>query len=123
MASPRPSAPPSTDDQALSMLEALSAFPEIDISDGLENVHQRAPLYLRLLESFMQSHGDDHLNIRTALANGQTGEPEHLAHSLKGVSSTLGLRVVHSAAQGVNDALRNNTAPSDEMLQTVTQIR
>ncbi|HSG23691.1 MAG TPA: response regulator, partial [Azonexus sp.] len=98
-------------DEAL--IQAIASIPGIDTGSGLLAVRGRPASYLRLLRSFVTQHGNDHLGIKTALADAQTGDAERLAHSLKGAAGALGLSGIYATAAALNDALRAPGKPAE----------
>ena len=92
----------------LAMIEGLRDDPDFDIDYGLNTLRGKHASYLRLLRSFAVSHAGDASQLLALIGGGNFNETERLAHNLKGVGGTLGLRGIHLAAVALNDALRSN---------------
>jgi two-component system sensor histidine kinase/response regulator len=116
-----------TDDQKLA---ALSEVMGVDVAAGLKSLRNKIPSYLRLLGQLAQEHQNDTDRIRTVLAAGDPTEARRIAHTLKGVSGTLGLPILHEAAKELDLALREGRPASeiegqledlDDLLKETTQ--
>ncbi len=62
--------------------------------------------YARLLRRFVELHGADMSSARQCLADGRLEEARLIAHTLKGLSASLGLCVVQEQAQQLDMAIR-----------------
>ena len=74
--------------------------------EGLLNVGDRIASYTRLLRKYVSTHAGDMATMRRQLAAAETEEALRLAHSLKGVSATLGVRGIQAAAETLEAAIR-----------------
>ena len=92
------------------LLEALGEIQGIDLDTGLSITRGRPERYVRLLRKYAAEHGGDVGRLRDALAQGDRPGAERIAHSLKGVSGTLGISVVYRLAVEVNDLIRRDVA-------------
>jgi PAS domain S-box-containing protein len=102
-----PQAPvPAPADTAEATIAALEKVPGLDVAYGLKTMRGKLPSYLRLLGLFVETHGRDPEKIRAALDSGTTLQAEQITHGLKGVSGTLGLTEICTAAQALDNALR-----------------
>ncbi len=90
----------------------LAAASWVDMDQAMRAVRDNLDSYQRLLHSFVQGHGDDGQILAAARRDNHQAARE-LAHNLKGVAGTLGLKHIHAAACALNDALRPNAAPVD----------
>lgn len=61
-------------------------------------VRGKVDTYLRLLAKFAETHNGDFDLIRRTLADNNRDEARRIAHSLKGVSATLGATFINQAA-------------------------
>jgi len=103
--------PPAAAERDLS--SALAGVPGLDLDAGLRAVRGRFASYRRLLNSFLDQHGQDDQLIAQALDDGRPNDASHLAHALKGAAGTLGLTGIHLAAARLNEALRHpGSAPA-----------
>ncbi|MBF0310015.1 MAG: PAS domain-containing protein [Magnetococcales bacterium] len=117
-ASPGSDAVLSTDELAL----RLGAIPGLDLVQGLAVVRQEGLKYLHHLRRFVTSHQGDMDRIGLLLANGDREAARGIAHGLKGVSATLGVRRVADPATRLNQLLQENGAP-EECDELVTRCR
>ncbi len=90
----------------------LAAASWVDMDQAMRAVRDNLDSYQRLLHSFVQGHGDDEQILAAARRDNHQAARE-LAHNLKGVAGTLGLKHIHAAASALNDALRPNATPVD----------
>ncbi len=92
------------------LFDQLRDNPDFDIDFGLHTVRGKHASYLRLLRSFADTHADDAARLRALANEGAFAEAARLAHNLKGVGGTLGLRAIHLGAVALNDHLRDTAA-------------
>ncbi|WP_295008463.1 PAS domain S-box protein [uncultured Dechloromonas sp.] len=92
-------------------IAALAGIAGLDSNLGLLAVRGRVDSYIRLLGKFTETHGHDFARIRQQLADGNLDEARRLAHSLKGVSATLGAVQVNHAALTLELAIREGRDP------------
>lgn len=109
----------SSDEVNNSQIE-LAEIPGVDTVKGLQMVNGNIGKYRRLLRMFAQSHRQDMSLVREQLASGDNEAARRLAHGLKGVSATLGARVVADCAAEVDNALRAEADPDVCMKLTLT---
>ncbi len=88
---------------------ALSAIPGIDVASGLRTTRGRLAGYCRLLRHFLDSHGQDSAKLASARTENRIDDLRRLAHNLKGVSGTLGLTAIFTAANACNESWRQCT--------------
>jgi len=91
----------------------LRNIPGLDVEAGLIAVLGRESSYLRLLRRYLEHHAGDVDNLRVALAAGNLEEAQQVAHSLKGVSATLGVRGVQQPATELDAALKEKRGASE----------
>ncbi|MBF0226892.1 MAG: response regulator [Desulfobacterales bacterium] len=86
-------------------------FPEmlegIDIDMGLKNIRDNRKLYKNILSEFYKSHRDDINKIKNALDRQDLVTAERHAHTLKGISGTIGAKLVQKNAEEVEYAIKN----------------
>ena len=108
-AGPTPAAQPKVAENsfdAVGLQERLEAVPGLDVVLGLQSVRNRMATYVRLLGKYVDGHCDDMAAVRRQLAAGNVGEAQRLAHSLKGVSATLGVQEVRAQAAELEMAIK-----------------
>ena len=84
----------------------LSGIVGLDSRFGLQSVRGRMDSYLRLLTMFAENHSADFARIRDNLAAGNRDEARRLAHSLKGVSATLGAVLINKTSMALETAIK-----------------
>jgi two-component system, sensor histidine kinase and response regulator len=97
---------PKSDAELQRQLEQIT---DLDVTQGMLSMRNRLSTYVRLLGKYVESHSPDMANVREQLAAGNFDEARRLAHSLKGVSATLGASKVQANAlvleMAINDRL------------------
>jgi CheY-like chemotaxis protein len=78
----------------------------IDIAEGLRRVGGNRTLYRKLLVEFSQDHSDDVHAIRQALDQGDLDTAQRIAHTIKGVSGSIGAGDLHRNAESLDSALK-----------------
>ena len=79
----------------------------VDIADGLHRVGGNERLYRAMLRQYAEDQADTPTALRAALAAADMKTAERLAHTLKGVSATLGIKPASGAAAVVEDRIRH----------------
>jgi CheY-like chemotaxis protein/HPt (histidine-containing phosphotransfer) domain-containing protein len=92
------------DDGALRAI--LDDIAGLDVENALKRVRGKLASYTRLLEMFARDHADDVAKLRAYLASGKMEDAQRLAHTLKGVSATLGANEVRQCALDLELAIR-----------------
>jgi PAS domain S-box-containing protein len=86
----------------------LPDLPGIDTEAGVARVGGNVSSYLRLLDRFTENQSDAIGQISAAVDRGDADEAVRLAHTLKGVSGSIGASALHSHATEVEAALEEN---------------
>jgi two-component system sensor histidine kinase/response regulator len=86
----------------------LTAIAGVDIADGLHRVGGNLRLYRAMLRQYAEDQADTPSALRAALAAADMKTAERLAHTLKGVSATLGIKRPSEAAAVVEDRIRHD---------------
>ncbi|WBY00390.1 response regulator [Ramlibacter tataouinensis] len=84
----------------------------LDADQGLAVACGNRQLYRDLLARFVSGQGPVPVQIHDALANGQIGDAERLAHTLKGAAANVGAAPVAQFAAQLEVALRNYEPPA-----------
>ncbi len=100
---PRPLAPPATEDELRAVLKNV---PHLNVDQGLLSVRNRIGTYARLLSKFIETHDSDMNQIKEQLQMENFDEARRLAHSLKGVSATMGAVEVQARAYTLEMAIK-----------------
>ncbi len=89
-----------------------SGLPEnldgLDVQAGLAHMMGKKPLYLAMLQRYVTGQRDCADNIRLALAAGDAATAQRAAHTLKGVSGTIGAKDISALAGAVETAIRDH---------------
>ena len=95
--------PPVGSPERVAQLEGIAG---LDSKFGIQAVRGRVESYIRLLVKFAETHRDDFAEIHRLLAAGARDDARRMAHSLKGVSATLGAVEVHRTSLELEQAIR-----------------
>ncbi len=106
----KPSAPAPSLERSGDILEQLRCLPGMDVEAGMKAVRNKLPSYVRFLGQFVQQHRHDGEPTRRCLREGRMEEARLKAHTLKGASSTLGVRAVFDVAQTLERAILEHRA-------------
>ena len=85
----------------------------LDVATGLKRVLGNKTLYLSMLQRFIRTQASAPLAIQAAVAAGDLGAAQLLAHTLKGLAGTIGLSGVQVATAGLEAALAQPTKEGD----------
>jgi GAF domain-containing protein/CheY-like chemotaxis protein len=85
----------------------LTGIAGVDTADGLHRVGGNLRLYRAMLQQYAEDQADTPTALRAALAEGDAKTAERLAHTLKGVSATLGIKPASEAGAVVEDRIRH----------------
>jgi two-component system sensor histidine kinase/response regulator len=96
-------------DQALA--EALSRVTGLDTRAGLSGSLGNVRFYGNMLKKFLNGQSDAIERIRQSLEAGDADQAELIAHTLKGVSASLGANRLAQIADGLERSLRNRATP------------
>jgi PAS domain S-box-containing protein len=86
----------------------LAGIAGIDTADGLHRVGGNERLFRVMLRQYAEDQADTPAAVRAALAAADMKTAERLAHTLKGVSATLGIKPASEAAAVVEDRIRHD---------------
>jgi two-component system sensor histidine kinase/response regulator len=86
----------------------LTGIDGVDAADGLHRVGGNLRLYRAMLRQYAEDQADTPTALRAALAAADMKTAERLAHTLKGVSATLGIKRPSEAAAVVEDRIRHD---------------
>ena len=106
--------PEPVDEQPDSLAE-LEAIEGLDVKGAMSRVLNKQDLYEKLLRQFTTGPESQTIEtVRAKLSEGDPGAAERAAHSLKGVSGTLGMSELQSRAAGLEAAIKADK-PQDEI--------
>ncbi len=106
---------------ALPTAAELPELPGIDVEAALARVRGKTDFYLRMLKTFVDSHGADAERIGAALARGEHEAARQTAHKLKGAAGNLGLTEVYQAASRLEAALKQGSSDYPDIFASVRQ--
>jgi two-component system sensor histidine kinase/response regulator len=101
-----------TKEVAYSLLNALRAIPELDVSMGLTRTANKPIFYASMLRKFVHSQEDAVRRMRQSLADANTPTATLLAHTLKGLAGNLGAMRLYESAGALEELL--STAPDPQ---------
>jgi two-component system sensor histidine kinase/response regulator len=87
---------------------ALPPIAGVNIAEGLNRVAGNRRLYRDLLSQFSAKQAGAATEIAEALDRGDRQTAERTAHTVKGVAGNLGITDVHTSAQKLEKAIREN---------------
>jgi len=108
-----------------SATQNLHEIPEIegvDIKDGLKRVGGNAELYRGLLVKFAAKNRDADVQVSAALEGGDRERAQRIAHTMKGVAGSLGIKRVQFAAEKLEEAIRGRDTAVSAILQDLTSL-
>jgi two-component system sensor histidine kinase/response regulator len=123
-AKPRPTQPcrPENEHVDVPSSQALLGIEGIDLKDGLRRVAGNRRLYRDLLLQFASKHSDASVQVSAALKSGDRKLAERIAHTVKGVAGTIGIKKIQSAAEKLEKAIRNGDAAVSAILQDFASL-
>jgi HPt (histidine-containing phosphotransfer) domain-containing protein len=116
-----PAAPTAIPASASEAVGRVAQIPGIDVHFGLASLRGNASSYLRMLHMFVDTHGNDPALLHGYLAAADLDRAHRLAHTLKGVSGTLGMSEIQLLATELDAALVEPKA-DDVLLGMVTTL-
>ena len=87
-------------------VDLLRAVPGLNVDRGLSLVAGQAALYRRVLQIFLDTHGDDARVLESLRASGQREALQRKAHSIKGAAGSVGAQDVAACAAVLDAAVR-----------------
>lgn len=96
------------DDELNSQGNNQEKYPGIELSVGLKNVLDDESLFNEILIMFYQDHGEDVDKLRKALSSQDILTAKHLAHTLKGVASSIGAMTLFEKTKILDEAINAN---------------
>ncbi|WDE03023.1 diguanylate cyclase [Thalassomonas viridans] len=91
-------------------------LPGIDQQIGLGNVLGDESLFREILVMFYQDHHDDKEKLQSALAGKDSAAAKHLAHTLKGVASSVGAMSLFERAKALDNAISGGEIEQYQLL-------
>jgi CheY-like chemotaxis protein len=115
---------PDTESAGDGTAEALPEIPGIDTHAGVQRIGGNIASYRKLLQKFADNQANVLDSIRSAIAGKDSELSLRLAHTLKGVSGSIGADAVQQAAAKLEAALKEAPAelPEDLLLDTEKEL-
>ena len=88
----------------------LPSIPEINMQHGLRNVGGNSTMYKKILNTFTKNQGDACQLMVTHLQNGDTNSLGRTAHTLKGLSATIGAETLSALAAKIETGAEQSAA-------------
>ncbi|NVO08308.1 MAG: response regulator, partial [Rhodoferax sp.] len=107
----------SQSDQAL--LDALGRVAGLDVQAGMGSALGNVQFYARMLRKFLAGQADAIGRLTQCLDGGDEAGAELIAHTLKGVSASLGARRLAHLAEGLERSLRNHATPQARLAAAI----
>jgi CheY-like chemotaxis protein/HPt (histidine-containing phosphotransfer) domain-containing protein len=99
---------------AAAPVDALpDSLPPFDIPAALKRVNGKRPLLRKLIVGFADGFADAVPTLRRQIAEGALAEARRLAHTLKGVASSLEIGAVAASAAAIEASLADGSPPQD----------
>jgi len=95
-------------------------YPGIDLTVGVNNVLGDEKLFEQVLGMFYEDHAQDQHKLTKAIACGDITMAKHLAHTLKGVASSIGAMLLFKAAKELDIAI--NQEDEHKYIDLTTQV-
>ena len=115
---------PDEDVVATSAQAVLPKIPGIDTVSGVQRIGGNIASYRKLLQKFAANQAGAPDEIRAALAESDHERSARLAHTLKGVSGSIGATAVQRAAAKLETALKDapDVLPEELLAETETAL-
>ena len=94
----------------------IPELPGIDTEAGLSRVEGKKALYINMLNKFVSSFPESAQEIQASLNNKDLISAQRLAHTVKGVSGTIGAKSLQKVADELELAIKNNEKDNFEYL-------
>ena len=105
-----------------SQLDELPPIAGLDTTDGLSRVAGNRQLYLKLLRQFIEQQGPVPAQIAEALERHDDSLAERLAHTIKGLTGSIGARSLQQVAAKLEKAIVTRM-PAAELMPLLREFR
>ncbi|WP_018409840.1 response regulator [Methyloversatilis thermotolerans] len=90
--------------------ESVPALPGLDVAVGMAHCMGKPQLYRRLLRGFVRGQADFIIQFTEAMAAGERETARRLAHTLRGLTGTLGAQPLHELASELETRIADNAS-------------
>ena len=104
----------SSDDREFSA--RFQKIPDFDISAGLYHANNNRTLYLRIVQGFVNDYGSKTLELRKLMEASKYEDAARIAHTIKGLSGTIGAGNVQKLGLALETSLLNKQKNFNELL-------
>jgi len=104
-----------------SQMELPETLPGINIKDALKRVGGDSNLLSKLLKKFSVNHKNAVAEIESDIASGNRDRAIRLAHTLKGLSGTIGARRLHETAKVLEASIRAEETETGQFLDGLSK--
>jgi len=104
-----------------SQMELPETLPGINIKDALKRVGGDSNLLSKLLKKFSVNHKNAVAEIESNIASGNRDRAIRLAHTLKGLSGTIGARRLHETAKVLEASIRAEETETGQFLDGLSK--
>ena len=104
----------SSDDKEFSA--RFQKIPDFDISAGLYHANNNRTLYLRIVQGFINDYGSKTLELRKLMEASKYEDAARIAHTIKGLSGTIGAGNVQKLGLALETSLLNKQKNFNELL-------
>ncbi|MGD2118176.1 MAG: transporter substrate-binding domain-containing protein [Chromatiales bacterium] len=98
------------------------ALPGINLAAGLKQIGGNRELYQRLLQEFIENHGQAADHIEQALQQNDLETARREAHSLRGIAANIGAEPLAKAAATIDEALQQQRQVADDALNSFREV-
>ncbi|WP_377703941.1 response regulator [Pseudoduganella sp. UC29_71] len=99
-----------------------AAIPGLDVHSGLRRVLGKRPRYLSMLRGFVSNQSGMDARIAAAVAAGDNGGAERMAHTLKGLAGNIGADALQQAAAALEHAIAAGGATGELQAALAQQL-
>jgi HPt (histidine-containing phosphotransfer) domain-containing protein len=103
-------------DADLALRQQLASLPGLDLEQALKVSNGDTGRLLKFLLRLRDEHADEARQIREFLRQGQLNDAVRIAHTLKGLLGTFGLKELHGLAAELETALRSKSDQGETLL-------
>lgn len=108
--------------EGANLRDELASLSGLDVQRALGRLGNNLDIYLKFLNRFRLTHGNDGVFIREEVDMGHLAEGERLAHTLKGLAGSFGATALAEHAKALELALHNHQGESfDAMIAKLCQ--
>jgi two-component system sensor histidine kinase/response regulator len=102
--------------------EPLPDLPGVNVSESVRRMGGNVVLYYSLLDKFRVKERDISTSIREALASEDRSTAERMAHTLRGITGTLGAKTLQELAESLEKSIKNGASGEiDPLLARIDQ--